>query len=250
MAKLVNPSQYIAAIEHNRAERLKAVDVRITKAENKVVALERSEEVLREKHKEALQTDAVQAKHKEAEAQKSSDRLLQEIEVRRKAVEERREACRQKLLAVEAEEAELQKKEVQLRAALTQQINHADLHTTESLKHVQEQVELHRRSGEEAAKQCIAAVKDEGRRAKALYDEFGGFKEAISGATSMYRDRGIRPAPVPRPRPFDCDESPFDGYGSYGLKANLPKRTDQSSQASNASPRKAPALQAAALKSF
>ncbi|CAE8627975.1 unnamed protein product [Polarella glacialis] len=216
---IVAPSQAVGkALERGRTERLKEVEARCARVESKVAAIEKSEAGLQARHDEAMAADAAEARRREAQVRKRAESDLRSAEAREQELRERRKVVEATILAVEAQASELEAEEARQREALALQVAAADRRSDEAVETFQEQAVALKLSAQAATNQTLGALLDESRRTQELRAEFGGLREAVTGVDSVLRDSQLKRAPQPRPRPFDVKDSPFNGFGTFGMK--------------------------------
>lgn len=178
-------------------------------------------EELRKQHAQVVEEE-------ESRFQKRLQQLRQEGEAAVLAAESRAENARNKRAEIEAEikdiSAEMQEileVEAAQQETLSSHLCAADIRTARAVLDAEVQVQSLRQEAELTTRRTFHVLHEGSHHARALQEQVGGLKEAVTGVTACQRDHQLQSIPKIAPRMFDLAESPFDGLGKFGSSRPL-----------------------------
>lgn len=178
-------------------------------------------EELRKQHAQVVEEE-------ESRFQKRLQQLREEGEAAVLAAESRAENARNKHAEIEAEikdiSAEMQEileVEAAQQETLSSHLCAADIRTARAVLDAEVQVQSLRQEAELTTRRTFHVLHEGSHHARALQEQVGGLKEAVTGVTACQRDHQLQSIPKIAPRTFDLAESSFNGLGKFGSSRPL-----------------------------
>ena len=173
-------------------------------------------------HLKVMEDDELLSRRRVVQIREEGEVAISAAHARASDARQQREDIEAQIEEINEEMRRLMEREEQQREALASQLNSADIRTARAVMDVDLHVQALRGEAENVTRSTFQGLQQENHHAWALQDKLGGLKEAVTGVTACQRDQQLQRAPKVSARPFDLEETPFDGLGKFGSSRPQP----------------------------
>mmetsp|Transcript_21885 Transcript_21885/g.45555 ORF Transcript_21885/g.45555 Transcript_21885/m.45555 type:complete len:250 (-) Transcript_21885:15-764(-) len=209
-------TRMITEIEQNRTERLRKMELRIEKAESRHALTEAAAEEVEKEHKRVIAKEESLFQSRVQQIRQEGHAVVLAAEARAEDAQKKREEIETQIKDIVVEMQEILELETFQREDLSNHLQKADIRTARAVLDAEVHVQSLRHEAEITTRKTFQDLQGNSRCAWALQEQVGGLKEAVTGVTACQRDHQLQHIPKVAPRPFDLEETPFDGLGKFG----------------------------------
>lgn len=167
-------------------------------------------------HMQVMEDDELLSQRRVLQMRQQGEAALLAAEARAKDAHKKREDVEAQLEEIRAEIYSIMEVEAAQREQLASRLTSADIRTARAVMDVDVKMQALRGEADYSTRSTFQGLQQEHHHAWALQDRLGGLKEVVTGVRACERDQELQRVPKVMPRPFDLEESPFNGFGTFG----------------------------------